>query len=73
MFWPRLATGGIMVPPPGIEPVPPEVEAWCLNHWTSREVPIQSILKGMGTCVSGRLVYHEEMIRYRMVTYTSDF
>ena len=30
---------GILVLQPGIEPVPPAVEAWSLNHWTSREVP----------------------------------
>ena len=28
-----------LVPRPGIEPGPPAVEAWSLNHWTSREVP----------------------------------
>ena len=28
----------ILVPQPGIEPVPPAGEAWHLNHWTSREV-----------------------------------
>ena len=33
-FWPC----GILVPPPGIEPTPPAVEAWSLNHWTAREV-----------------------------------
>ena len=29
----------ILVPPPGIEPVSPAVEAWSLNHWTAVEVP----------------------------------
>ena len=29
----------ILVPQPGIEPMPPAVEAWSLNHWTAREVP----------------------------------
>ena len=28
----------ILVPWPGIEPMPPAVEAWSLNHWTAREV-----------------------------------
>ena len=28
-----------LVPKPGIAPVPPAVEAWCLNHRTAREVP----------------------------------
>ena len=30
---------GILIPPPGIEPVPPALEAQSLNHWTAREVP----------------------------------
>ena len=29
---------GILVPQPGMEPVPPAVEAHSLNHWTGREV-----------------------------------
>ena len=29
----------ILVPQPGIEPVPPAVEVWSLNHWTAREIP----------------------------------
>ena len=31
--------GGILVPQPGIEPVPPAVEVRSLNHRTAREVP----------------------------------
>ena len=30
---------GTLVLQPGIEPVPPAVEAQSLNHWTAREVP----------------------------------
>ena len=30
---------GILAPRPGMEPVPPAVEAQSLNHWTTREVP----------------------------------
>ena len=37
-FWPYHAACGILVPQPGIEPMPPTVEVWCLNHWTAREV-----------------------------------
>ena len=29
----------ILVPQPGVKPTPPAVEAWSLNHWTTREVP----------------------------------
>ena len=28
----------ILVPHPGIEPVPPTLESQSLNHWTAREV-----------------------------------
>ena len=28
------------LPQPGIEPVPPALEAWSLNHWITREVLI---------------------------------
>ena len=31
---------GILVPQPEIKPMPPPpVEAWSLNHWTTREFP----------------------------------
>ena len=38
-FWLSHKACGILVPRPGIEPVPLAVEAWSLNHWTTREVP----------------------------------
>ena len=37
---PRHAACSILVPQPGMEPVPPAVEVWSLNHWTAREVPL---------------------------------
>ena len=30
---------GILVPQVEIEPMHPAVEAWSLNHWTTRKVP----------------------------------
>ena len=39
-FWPCCTAYGILIPRPGIEPMPPALEAWSLNHWTTREVPI---------------------------------
>ena len=39
-FWPHYAACGILVPRPGIEPVPPALGAQSLNHWTTREVPL---------------------------------
>ena len=38
-FWLHCWACGILVPQPGIEPTSPAVEAWSLNHWTTREVP----------------------------------
>ena len=38
-FWPCHAPCGILVPRPGMEPVPPAMEVWSLNHWTTGEVP----------------------------------
>ena len=35
---------GILVPRKGIELMPPAVETWSLNHWTTGEVPHISIL-----------------------------
>ena len=32
---------GILVPQPGIEPLPLTVETQSLNHWTTREIPLQ--------------------------------
>lgn len=51
-FWPHLAAAcRILVPCPGIEPLPPALEAQSLKHWTSREVPgsfplLQTLLGG---------------------------
>ena len=37
-FWPHHTACDILVPLPETEPVPPAVETWSPNHWTSREV-----------------------------------
>ena len=37
-FWAVHVARGILVPRPGIEPMPPAVEGWSPNHWTAREV-----------------------------------
>ena len=39
-----LEPHGILVPRPGVEPVPSAVEEQRLNHWTPREVQITSLL-----------------------------
>ena len=37
-FWPRLAACRILVPWPGIEPMPPEWKCRVLTNWITREV-----------------------------------
>ena len=44
VFWLHRVTCGISVPRLGMEPMPPAVEAWSLNHWTTREVPVGHFL-----------------------------
>ena len=39
-FQPHHVTCGILVPKPGIERMPLAVEAWDLDHWMAREVPL---------------------------------
>ena len=39
-----LVESGILVPPPGIEPVPPAVEAQNPNNWAAREFPTHGLL-----------------------------
>ena len=39
LIWPYHAAFGILAPRPGMEPEPPAVEVWSLNHWTTREIP----------------------------------
>ena len=39
-FWPCRVTCRMLVPRPGIEPMPPAVEAQSPNHWTAREFPL---------------------------------
>ena len=38
-FWPSHTACGILVPRPGIKPVPPAMEAQSPNHWTARGSP----------------------------------
>ena len=38
-IWPHWAACGILVSQPGIEPEPPALEAWSLNHWTHWRSP----------------------------------
>ena len=40
IFWPHRMACGILVPQPEIQTLPPALEVWFLNHWTTREVHI---------------------------------
>ena len=40
IFWLRDVKCQILVPWPGMEPVPPTLRARSLNHWIAREVPL---------------------------------
>ena len=42
-FWLRWVARRILIPQLGIEPTPPAMETWSLNHWTAREVPSISV------------------------------
>ena len=49
-FCPHIMACRILVPQPGIEPMPPGVEVQSLNHWTAREVLAIQILYYYGPC-----------------------
>ena len=52
LFWPWHKPHGILVPRPGIEPTPPALGAWSLNHWTATGSP--------SLCFCYRLKWHVE-------------
>ena len=35
-FWQQRIARGILVPQPGIKPVPHALDVWSFNHWTAR-------------------------------------
>ena len=47
LFWPCQAACKILVPQPGIEPLPPAVKARSPNYWTTREFPICVLNEGV--------------------------
>ena len=51
-FFGRCAACGILVPQPGIEPVPPAVEPRSLNCWTAREAPLRVAFWGTARLLS---------------------
>ena len=43
--WQCLTACGILVPRPGIEPKPPALKEWSLNHWTTKEIPERQLFR----------------------------
>ena len=39
IFWSNLESRGIFVPQSGIESIPPTLEGWSRNYWSTMEVP----------------------------------
>ena len=65
----------ILVPWSGIESVPPEVEAWSLNHWTTKEVPSSPFLmfmeiKGRKRATLNQLAGHGELVIWFLVQHS---
>ena len=54
--------GRILVLAPGIEPVSPVLEAWSLNHWTTREVPEPQFLPSLtSSLLSGHMRLYQSV------------
>ena len=50
-FTTRMTWGAPLVPRSAIKPMSPAVEAWNLNLWATRKVPLSSSYKDPGHCV----------------------
>ena len=67
-FWPRCTACGVLVPWPGIEPVPPAVEVRNPNHWTAREFPVILVLNQIN-CFPSKTSWKKRMpIKYCMLS-----
>ena len=51
-----------LVPWPGIEPGPPAVGAWSLNHWTTREVPSYTFYQHYNTSLQSYYFHPSLMV-----------
>ena len=69
-LWPCQLTCSILVPHPGIKPVPSAVQSWSLSHWMAREVLDHILLKSQQImCAMADFplpqkstVFHEKML-----------
>ena len=65
--WPCLMAYGILVPWSGIASMPLALETWSLNHWTTREVTLGSLLGTLSSDVGPTLNPtwpHRESLNY---------
>ena len=60
-FFSAAVACGILVLSPGIEPLPPEVEAQNLNHWTTMEAQDHVLLTGVSLRLNS-LILHSFLI-----------
>ena len=63
-FFLFLETWEILVLQPGIEPMLPAAEAWSLNHWTAREVPLPLYLASFPPLKAfpGEMLFHQQIM-----------
>ena len=47
----------ILVPQPGMEPTPPALDVWSLNHWTVKEVPSLCVFEMLKSHTLINLIY----------------
>ena len=50
---------------PGIEPEPPALEAWSLNHWITREVPVINVCVYIYIYSTEKLKWKVELVLFR--------
>ena len=62
-FWPHRLACRILVPQPGIKPIPPEVEGYSPHHRTARELPIRLLLCKKLRKTYTQLLEHAESLK----------
>ena len=50
LCWVLVVACGIIVHPPGVEPMSPAFRRWIVSHWTTREVPTPPLLLRFSKC-----------------------
>ena len=70
IFWPHCTAYGILAPRPQIKPVPPSVEVWHLNYWTTSKVPTGIFIRG-AICTHRHTLEHCVQVKDRSDKSTS--